>query len=421
MKDDHLFKLTQTIISSSKRERLKVAPVVMSSKIAKRKPKIALIGSRGIPGKYGGAETFVYELSRRLKKIFDVFVTCETGRFYVDEFEGIRRVHIWAFHTPTITIPSIYDVIATIYLLTKFRDIDVYYYVTPDGALAALLAKLARRRVVINSDGTEWIRLFRRMRYAPLHLKPLYILTALYMLLMEALASEVPDVTIADAIGIKLHLERLWKPKKVTYIAYGVCRLPKVDNDKEMEILRKYGLELYGYYLTIGRIVAENGIHIEIEAFKKANSRKKLVIVGPIDLRDPYVKHLIKLRGRDTRIIFTGGIYEPEALYVLRKNCFAYIHAYEVGGTNPSLLEQLQFNRPIIARDVSFHREILLDKGIYFKNSDDLAKIMGELEHLEISGKEVSQSFSIPKRYTWEYISLMYAQIFLNILLRNKK
>jgi len=91
----------------------------------KNKPKIALVGSRGIPPRYGGAETFVYELSKRLKDHFDVYVTCESDYFGIDEYEGIKRVHIWAKHTPTTTIPIIYDIIATLYLLKKVKDIRV--------------------------------------------------------------------------------------------------------------------------------------------------------------------------------------------------------------------------------------------------------------------------------------------------------
>jgi len=259
--------------------------------------------------------------------------------------------------------------------------------------------------------------LLRRMKYVSLFLKPLYLLTALHMLLMEFLACKIADVVIADAIGIKMHLRRLWKPRNVVYIAYGVRRLQEISQDRETEILKRLGLEPYSYYLTIGRIVAENGIHIEIEALKKANSRKKLVIVGPIDPRDPYVKYLFRLRGYDNRIVFTGGIYDPEVLYALRKNCFAYIHAYEVGGTNPSLLEQLQFNRPIIARDVPFHREILLDKGIYFRTSDELAEIMKKLENAENRDKIIIE-YRIPNRYTWRYVTTKYMQLFM-LLLRN--
>lgn len=380
------------------------------------KPKVALIGSRGIPPRYGGAETFVYELSKRLKNYFDVYVTCETNRFSIDEFEGIKRVHIWAKHTPTTTIPAVYDVIATLYLLKKVRDIDIVYYVAPDGAYAATLAKLARRRVVVNTDGIEWKRLLIRMRFVPWHLKPLYFLTAILMFVAEFLACKVPDVTIADSIAIKKYLEYRWRPKRVEYVAYGVRKLPYVDENRRLEVLKKLRLERNRYYLTIGRIVAENNIHLEIEAFKRVKTESKLVIVGPIDPRDPYIKHLFKLRGRDKRIVFTGGIYDPEVVYTLRSGCRAYIHPYTVGGTNPSLLEQLQFNKPIIAYDVPFHREILKNKAIYFRTKEELASI---LQRLEENGSHV-KGYEVPRLFTWNYVAKRYSGIFLSLLMESK-
>jgi glycosyltransferase involved in cell wall biosynthesis len=218
--------------------------------LKKRKLKVALVGSRGIPPRYGGAETFVYELSKRLKDFFDVYVTCETDHFGVDVFEGVKRVHIWARHTPTTTIPAIYDVIATLYLLKKVRDIDIIYYVAPDGAYATILAKLVRKKVVVNTDGIEWRRLLIRMRFVPWNLKPLYFLTSILMFVAEFLACKVPDATIADSIAIKKYLEWRWRPKRVEYVAYGVRKLSHVDEAKRIEILKKLGLEKDRYYLT---------------------------------------------------------------------------------------------------------------------------------------------------------------------------
>jgi glycosyltransferase involved in cell wall biosynthesis len=378
-----------------------------------RKPKIALVGSRGIPPRYGGAETFVYELSKRLRDFFDVYVTCETDHFGVDVFEGVKRVHIWARHTPTTTIPAIYDVIATLYLLKKVRDIDVIYYVAPDGAYASILAKLAKKRVIVNTDGIEWRRLLVRMRFTPWHLKPLYLLTSVLMFVAEFLACKVPDVTIADSIAIEKYLEQRWRPKRAEYIAYGVRKLPHVDEAKRIEILKKLGLERDRYYLTIGRIVAENNIHLEIEAFKEAKTDSKLVIVGPIDPRDPYVKYLFKLKGKDKRIVFTGGIYEPETIYTLRAECRAYIHPYTVGGTNPSLLEQLQFSKPIIAYDVPFHREILKNEAIYFKTKEELTKIIEDLE----KQNTIRVYREIPHIFTWEWVADRYRKIFESLVL----
>jgi glycosyltransferase involved in cell wall biosynthesis len=379
------------------------------------KPKIALIGSRGIPPRYGGAETFAYELSKRLKEVFDVYVTCETDHFGLDELERIKRAHIWAKHTPTTTVPVIYDVIATLYLLKRAKDLRVLYYVAPDGALASVLAKLAGRKAVVNTDGIEWKRLLVRMKFVPWHLKPLYLLTAMAMFVSEFLACKVPDVTIADSIAIKKYLERRWRPKRVEYVAYGVRELPKVDESKRLEILKKLGLKRNRYYLTIGRIVAENNIHLEVEAFKRARTESKLVIVGPVDPRDPYIKYLFKLRGGDERVVFTGGIYDGEVVYALRSECRAYVHPYTVGGTNPSLLEQLQFDKPIVAYDVPFHREILRDKGIYFKTREELAEIF---QGLEKSGLRV-KGYESARLFTWSHIAERYAKMFSSLLRSN--
>jgi len=379
------------------------------------KPKVALIGSRGIPPKYGGAETFVYELSKRLKKHFDVYVACESDHFGVDECEGIKRVHIWAKQTPTITIPIIYDIIATLYLLRKAKDVRLFYYIAPDGAYAALIAKLAGRKTIVNTDGIEWKRLLVRMKFTPPHLKPIYLLTACALFIAEFLACRVPDVTIADSLAIKEYLEHRWRPRKLEYVAYGARKLPQVSEEKQLKILEKLGLERYKYYLTIGRLVAENGTHLEIEAFKKVKTSNKLVIVGPLNPQDPYAKHLIQLKGEDPRILFLGGIYDPETVHTLRANSKAYIHPYTVGGTNPSLLEQMLYNRPIVAYDVPFHREILREKGYYFKTAYELAQILNMIE-----AENITLNF-MPNLavFSWNFITQRYKKI-LKMMLMNK-
>ena len=371
---------------------------------------IAIVGSRGIPGRYGGAETFVYELAKRLKEVFDVYVTCETDRFKVDAFEGIKRVHIWARHTPTITIPAIYDIIATLYLLKIKRDVRLIYYVTPDGAIASILARLTGRKVVVNTDGIEWKRLLERMEFVSWRHKLIYFATAVLMFISEFLSCKIPHITVADSMAIKKYLEQRWKPKRVEYIAYGIRYLPKVDEQKQKVILQRLGLRQYKYYLTIGRIVAENNMHLEIEAIKRAKLDTKLIIVGPIDPRDPYVKHLFKLKEGDKRIVFARPIYDPETIYALRANCNAYIHAYTVGGTNPSLLEQLQFNRPIIAYDVPFHREVLRKKGIYFRTIEDLKEIL-----IKFHRKNTPSIYSYDcqkKIFAWNFVAYKYVQLF---------
>jgi len=383
---------------------------------------IAFIGSRGIPAKYGGNETFVEEISKRLmKKGFQIYVTCESNEFFEDEYNGIIRVHVPSIQGKSLTIPSANDVIATTYLLLKHsKDIDVVYYVAPDGALSAIIAKLFKKKIMINPDGVEWRRLIKRSYFIPFYMIPLYIITMVYMYLMEYLSCKLPEITVADSIGIKDHLEKTHKAENVVYIAYGARELlpPRFSKKEEIEILSKFGLKPKEYYLTVARIVAENNIHMEIEGFKKANSTKKLVVVGNFNKKDPYTRHLLKLKGNSDNIIFLDPIYDKEILGVLRKNCFAYIHAYEVGGTNPSLLEQMLFKRPILAYDVPFNKEVLQEGGVYFKDAEDLANKMEMLERggFDLKLIKKTQIKRIKRQYNWEKVAKEYERVFKRVL-----
>ncbi len=387
------------------------------------RPKVAIIGLRGIPAKYGGTETFVEELTTRLKKNFQFYVMHEDEKFFEDEYNGIIRVHSPAVESKSTSIPSINDFISTAYLLSKHeREIDLIYFLGPDSSVAAILARLSKKKIIINPDGVEWRRLIKRSQFVPFHLLPVYLATMVYMYLMEYLSCKLPDVVIADSIGIKEHLMKRYGPRRVVYIPYGARELipSQLSKDGEVQILKRYGLSPREYYLTVGRIVAENNIHIEVEGFKKSKSKKKLVVIGNFNRKDPYTKHLLKLKGDSDNIVFLDPIYDKEVLGVLRKNCFAYIHAYEVGGTNPSLLEQMLFKRPILAYDVPFNKEVLQEGGIYFKDADDLANKMEMLESGEFDVKIIkkTQIKRIKKQYNWEKVTREYERIFVKILER---
>lgn len=389
--------------------------------------KVALLGSRGIPAKYGGNETFVEEVSKRLVMHgFEVYVTCESDKFYVDSYEEIIRVHILSVESSIITVPVINDLIATVYLLAKYgSEIEIFYYVAPDGSVSAILPRLLGKTALVNPDGIEWKRPIRRGLFWPFYFKLLSPIMTIVQWSFEYLSIKVPHIVVADSLGIKEHLERTYNAKNVVYIPYGARELlpPNLSKDEEIEILNKFKLEPREYYLTVARIVAENNIHLEIEGFKKANSTKKLVIVGNFNKKDPYTKYLFRLKGDNKNIFLLDPIYDKEVLGVLRKNCFAYIHAYEVGGTNPSLLEQMLFKRPILAHDVPFNKEVLQEGGIYFKDAEDLANKMEMLERGEFNLKLIkkTQIKRIKRQYNWEKVAKEYERLFKSVIRRTQR
>ncbi len=359
------------------------------------------------------------ELVSRLSNTFEFYVMHEDRAFYEDRHNDIVRVHSPAITSKSTSIPSLNDLINTAYLLLKHRkEIDIFYFLGPDAAICAILAKMFRKRVMINPDGIEWKRLIKRSEFVPIILKPIYLAVMVYMYFMEWLSCKVSDVTVADSINIKSHLERQHKAKKVVYIAYGARELDlKMDENEETTVLQTYGLKQNEYYLTVARIVAENNIHIEIIGFGESNSKKKLVVVGNFNKKDSYTKYLFNLKSKYDKVLFINPIYDKVILGIFRKNCYAYIHAYEVGGTNPSLLEQILFDRPIIIHDVPFSREILWDGGIYFKNEASLAECIKRLEKDEFDFDKIRKRFRrIQLVFNWDVIARKYLMLFNKLL-----
>ena len=379
--------------------------------------KIAFIGSRGIPARYGGAETFVEEISQKLIRLgAEVYVTCESHRFKKDGYNGVFRIHSPSIQGKTITVPTVNDLLSTLHLMLRCPGIQLVYYVASDAALAAIIPRLLGKRVIVHMDGIEWRRPLARRAYLSPVWKLLSPLISWYLRLIERLAVWVSHAVIADSEEIKAYLQKVYKAKNIVYISHGARELlnSPVSAEKEREILQSFGLSKGEYYLTVGRIVAENNIHVELNGFKRALSNKKMVIVGNFNERDKYTTHLMKLRDDDPKIIFLEPIYDKEVLGVVRKNCYAYIHAYQVGGTNPSLLEQMLFGKAIMANDNPFHREVLQDGGIYFKDEDSLAKCINMLEGGEIDSEDLAgeQIGRVEEEYNWDSVIEKYKALF---------
>lgn len=379
--------------------------------------RIAFLGSRGIPANYGGAEVFVEEISRRLTQTgFEVYVSCESRWFHTDIYHGITRLHAPSIEGKTFTIPTVNEIIATFYLFLKYRKIDAVYFTASHAAPATILPKLLGKKVIVNTDGLEWKRPLIRRKYLSAGWRLISPFASWYLKTSERLAVKLSDVIIADSMAIKAYLEERYGAGNVVFIPYGARETADADSPdgREDEFLEGLGLRREEYYLTVARVVTENNIHQEINSFQMSPSGKKFVIVGNFDRRDRYTQYLHKLRDNNPQIQFLNPIYDKEALGILRKNCYAYVHAYEVGGTNPSLLEQMFFGKPILAYDVPFHREVLRDGGIYYKDEKDLARHIGMLENGEIDLSKVKrcQAGRIAEEYNWDEVARKYGSLF---------
>ena len=144
-------------------------------------------------------------------------------------------------------------------------------------------------------------------------------------------------------------------------------------------------------------------------------SEKKLVLVG--DTEGSFGKSI--LRSGSSNIIFWPSVYDREALFTLRRNCFAYLHGHSVGGTNPSLLEAMSAGNICICHDNEFNRETTENTAFYFTGPDDLSEMIKTVSALSESyRKKIGDSFKkrIEEYYNWDRITEAYIQLFNHMI-----
>lgn len=318
--------------------------------------KIAILGTRGVPARYGGFETFADKLAVGLVALgAEVTVCCESnGQEEPADYLGVRLTyHSAPPYGPLQTI--LYDLKC---LWSVRRGYDVVYMLGYGAAPFCLIPRLWGTRVWINPDGVEWMR----AKWSSL--------AKLYFRLMEWISVRVADKVIADAEAIARHLEsRHGKLKNCTVIPYG-CRV--IDEPPALELLAEWRLDARDYYLVVCRLEPENHVLEIIEGFRKSNTSRQLIIVGNMAAQTPYTSALRQMD--DSRIRFIGTVFDEAKLTALRWYCFGYFHGHSVGGTNPSLLEAMGCGNLIFAHDNPFNRETLGGYGLFFLNADQLTR-----------------------------------------------
>ena len=325
---------------------------------------MALIGSRGIPARFGGLERHVEDVSYVLcEHGYDVYVACEKPMENVHfRHPGIVRVFFPLPERLRSVFTLLYDAVAVTWATLKGPDL-IYVSAYVIGPFV-IIPKIFRRRVLINVDGMEW----QRTSYPRL--------VRIVLRIFEGVVARSNVHILCDSLAIQEYYKRRYSVRSSTYVPYFVETLPRATN--EDSIHRRWGLTTDEYYLSICRLESENNIELIVSEFVKSRSKKKLLLVGPTSGRSQ-LDRILSIKSDS--VILTGPIYEREVLASLRYNAFAYIHGHEVGGTNPSLLEAMSCGDAILALDVPFNREVLRSSGLFFgKNTGDLSEKIHVLE-----------------------------------------
>ena len=380
---------------------------------------VFIVGSKGIPGNYGGYETFVDKLTEyhQDNPNLKYHVACKAKDTKTFEYHNADCFDV---KVPSIgSAQAIYYDVAALNQCVKYikqHDIQhpiVYILACRIGPFAAHFQRVIHKlggKLYINPDGHEWMR---AKWSAPVRK---------YWKISEQLMTKHCDLLICDSKNIEkyIHDEYGKYNPKTTFIAYGAeTRKSKLtdDDSKLTAWYKEKGLSPKSYYLVVGRFVPENNYETMIREFIKSHSKRDFALITNVS--DKFLEELKEKThfDQDPRIKFVGTVYDKELLMKIRENAYGYFHGHEVGGTNPSLLEALGSTDLNLLLDVGFNREVAEDSALYWtKQSGNLASLIDQADGMsagEISSLGEKSSQRIAESYSWQYISDKYGQVFL--------
>ncbi|MFR0914263.1 MAG: beta 1-4 rhamnosyltransferase Cps2T [Hydrogeniiclostridium mannosilyticum] len=381
---------------------------------------VFIVGSKGIPGNYGGYETFVDKLTEyhQNNPNLKYHVACKAKDTKTFEYHNADCFDV--------KVPSIgpaqaiyYDVAALNQCVKYIRQHNiqhpiVYILACRIGPFADHFQKVIHKlggKLYINPDGHEWMR---AKWSAPVRK---------YWKISEQLMTKHCDLLICDSKNIEkyIHDEYGKYNPKTTFIAYGAeTRKSKLTDDdpKLTAWYKEKGLSPKSYYLVVGRFVPENNYETMIREFMKSHSKRDFALITNVS--DKFLEELKEKThfDQDPRIKFVGTVYDKELLMKIRANAYGYFHGHEVGGTNPSLLEALGSTDLNLLLDVGFNREVAEDAALYWnKQPGNLASLIDQADNMnagEITELGEKSSQRVVEAYSWQHIADEYKQLFKN-------
>lgn len=379
---------------------------------------VFIVGSKGIPGNYGGYETFVDKLTEyhQNNPNLKYHVACKAKDTKTFEYHNADCFDV---KVPSIgPAQAIYYDVAALNQCVRYikrHNIQhpiVYILACRIGPFAAHFQRVIHKlggKLYINPDGHEWMR---AKWSAPVRK---------YWKISEQLMTKHCDLLICDSKNIEdyIHDEYGKYNPKTTFISYGAeTRKSKLadDDPKLIAWYKEKGLSPKSYYLVVGRFVPENNYETMIREFMKSHSKRDFALITNVS--DKFLEELKEKThfDQDSRIKFVGTVYDKELLMKIRENAYGYFHGHEVGGTNPSLLEALGSTDLNLLLDVGFNREVAEDSALYWtKQSGNLALLIDWADGMnadEISELGKKASLRIVEAYSWQHIADEYESRF---------
>lgn len=361
--------------------------------MSQKKIKVGIVGTNGIPARYGGWETLSEHLTKCLSDDFDFTVYCSRLQPQLHKtFNGAKLIYVplkangWQ---------SIFYDILTIFHSAIFSD--VILYLGPGAGFVIPIVNLLNKKVIVNHGGlNEW----ERPKFSRLE--------KFFSKLGHKGACRFAAVNIADNFLLRDSLKKTFGVDSFV-IRYGGDHAIKVKNDNDL--VTKYPFLLAKFFVNVSRAQIDNNLHLVLEAFKNMPD-KMLVMVSNWSISTYGVELKNEYCNKYTNIVILDAVYDSKEINAIRGNAFAYIHSHSYCGTSPSLVEAMSLGLPIVSFDVPTNRESTKNEAYFFSDSPSLINIVSSIseEQLKICGQKMNEIAR--KEYTWRYICSQYSNLF---------
>lgn len=362
--------------------------------------KIAMIGTRGVPARYGGFETAVEEIGARLASRGHevlVFRRGSDGEEPLTSYRGMSLVTLPALRRRSLETLS-HTALSVTNAALKGTDAAVLFNAANSPLLPVL--RLHGIPVATHVDGLEW----RRSKWGRLGRR--------YYRLAESLAVRWSDEIIADAQGIADYYAAEFSSGS-RLISYGAPTIATLKSERLAEV----GLNPRSYHLVVARFEPENHVLEIVKGFVASPCKHPLVVVGSAPYADAYTAAINE--AADARVRLLGGVWDQDLLDQLYAHSATYLHGHSVGGTNPSLLRAAGAGAPVIAFDTVFNREVVGDDGWYFHDSRSVSQQVVRAEEHPQEAQEMGRRLqSASTRYNWDSVADSYETLCADLAAR---
>jgi len=353
-----------------------------------------MLGTRGVPPRYGGFETAVDEIGRRLAADgHEVVVYCRNPGQSLRVHEGMRLVNLPAVRSRSLETVS-HTGLSALHAALRLRP-DVALVFNAANAPFVPLLRASGIPTAVHLDGLEW----KRAKW--------HGVGARYFRLAERWSVRWADAVVADARAIADHVRETHGRESV-FIPYGA---PLVDAGSDR--LAERGLEAGTYHLAVARFEPENHVAELVEGRLRSAATAPLVVVGGAPYAEAYERTVRDRAAGDSRVRFLGAEWDQGLLDQLYAGAISYLHGQSVGGTNPSLLRAMSAGVSVTAWDVVFNREVSAGQARYVADADGVAAALAADEADPVARKERGEVLREHARstYRWDDVARAYEDL----------